>query len=179
MKHKGKEEFLSIELQLERRPSTLVLQQHSTLIISSSLRFIISLLLLHDQSESSIQSRHKYRLSSCNHYLQQQIVMYSCRIHIWSIDKQHKSIRNHKDIYSDFFYSRNWRAEGWKWPLNRNIFIYYAVQGTGSFIVVGISSWGICKPMFSNKADYGKGRQMPIHYGSNKHNYFTVASTVA
>ncbi|PQP91798.1 2-oxoisovalerate dehydrogenase subunit alpha 2 mitochondrial [Prunus yedoensis var. nudiflora] len=32
---------------------------------------------------------------------------------------------------------------------------------------------------FSNKADYGKGRQMPIHYGSNKHNYVTVASTVA
>ncbi|XP_021899858.1 2-oxoisovalerate dehydrogenase subunit alpha 2, mitochondrial [Carica papaya] len=32
---------------------------------------------------------------------------------------------------------------------------------------------------FSNKTDYGKGRQMPIHYGSNKHNYFTVASTIA
>lgn len=32
---------------------------------------------------------------------------------------------------------------------------------------------------FGNKADNGKGRQMPIHYGSNKHNYFTVASTVA
>lgn len=32
---------------------------------------------------------------------------------------------------------------------------------------------------FSNKADYGKGRQMPIHYGSNKLNYITVASTVA
>ncbi|GMI86684.1 hypothetical protein like AT5G09300 [Hibiscus trionum] len=32
---------------------------------------------------------------------------------------------------------------------------------------------------FGNKADYGKGRQMPIHYGSNKHNYFTVSSTIA
>ncbi|KAJ7945229.1 2-oxoisovalerate dehydrogenase subunit alpha 2, mitochondrial-like [Quillaja saponaria] len=32
---------------------------------------------------------------------------------------------------------------------------------------------------FGNKADYGKGRQMPIHYGSNKLNYITVASTVA
>ncbi|KAL6346078.1 hypothetical protein AAG906_025358 [Vitis piasezkii] len=32
---------------------------------------------------------------------------------------------------------------------------------------------------FGNKADYGKGRQMPIHYGSNKHNYVTVSSTVA
>ncbi|XP_021713880.1 2-oxoisovalerate dehydrogenase subunit alpha 2, mitochondrial-like [Chenopodium quinoa] len=32
---------------------------------------------------------------------------------------------------------------------------------------------------FGNKADNGKGRQMPIHYGSNKLNYVTVSSTVA
>ncbi|CAH9109832.1 unnamed protein product [Cuscuta europaea] len=32
---------------------------------------------------------------------------------------------------------------------------------------------------FGNKYDNGKGRQMPIHYGSNKLNYFTVSSTVA
>ncbi|XP_071923597.1 2-oxoisovalerate dehydrogenase subunit alpha 1, mitochondrial isoform X2 [Coffea arabica] len=32
---------------------------------------------------------------------------------------------------------------------------------------------------FGNKADYGKGRQMPIHYGSQKHNYFTVSSPIA
>ncbi|KAM3702678.1 hypothetical protein ACB098_04G042500 [Castanea mollissima] len=32
---------------------------------------------------------------------------------------------------------------------------------------------------FVNKADHGKGRQMPVHYGSNKHNYFTVSSTIA
>lgn len=32
---------------------------------------------------------------------------------------------------------------------------------------------------FGNKADYGKGRQMPIHYGSNKHNYFTVSSPLS
>ncbi|KAK9713265.1 hypothetical protein RND81_06G015900 [Saponaria officinalis] len=31
---------------------------------------------------------------------------------------------------------------------------------------------------FGNKADNGKGRQMPIHYGSNKLNYVTVSSTV-
>ncbi|KAF9612362.1 hypothetical protein IFM89_039080 [Coptis chinensis] len=31
---------------------------------------------------------------------------------------------------------------------------------------------------FGNKSDYGKGRQMPIHYGSNKLNYFTVSSTI-
>ncbi|KAI4320603.1 hypothetical protein MLD38_034064 [Melastoma candidum] len=33
--------------------------------------------------------------------------------------------------------------------------------------------------LFGNEADYGKGRQMPIHYGSNKHNYFTVSSPIA
>ncbi|KAK6939957.1 Dehydrogenase, E1 component [Dillenia turbinata] len=32
---------------------------------------------------------------------------------------------------------------------------------------------------FGNKADYGKGRQMPIHYGSRNHNYFTVSSPIA
>ncbi|KAI4307204.1 hypothetical protein L6164_030416 [Bauhinia variegata] len=33
--------------------------------------------------------------------------------------------------------------------------------------------------VFGNAADYGKGRQMPVHYGSNKHNYFTVSSPIA
>ncbi|KAK4804455.1 hypothetical protein SAY86_004272 [Trapa natans] len=32
---------------------------------------------------------------------------------------------------------------------------------------------------FGNKFDYGKGRQMPIHYGSNKLNYFTISSPIA
>ncbi|OMO52086.1 Dehydrogenase, E1 component [Corchorus capsularis] len=32
---------------------------------------------------------------------------------------------------------------------------------------------------FGNKADYGKGRQMPIHYGSKKHNYLPQAVGVA
>ena len=30
--------------------------------------------------------------------------------------------------------------------------------------------------MFSNELDLGKGRQMPIHYGSNKLNYMTISS---
>jgi 2-oxoisovalerate dehydrogenase E1 component alpha subunit len=32
---------------------------------------------------------------------------------------------------------------------------------------------------FGNSMDYGKGRQMPIHYGSNRLNYFTVSSPIA
>ncbi|KAF7829777.1 2-oxoisovalerate dehydrogenase subunit alpha 2, mitochondrial-like [Senna tora] len=33
--------------------------------------------------------------------------------------------------------------------------------------------------LMGNKADFGKGRQMPIHYGSNSLNYFTVSSPIA
>ncbi|EPS66238.1 hypothetical protein M569_08539, partial [Genlisea aurea] len=33
--------------------------------------------------------------------------------------------------------------------------------------------------LFGNRHDYGKGRQMPIHYGSNKLNFITVSSTIA
>ncbi|KAI4378816.1 hypothetical protein MLD38_016245 [Melastoma candidum] len=43
----------------------------------------------------------------------------------------------------------------------------------------GFSLQEFANQCFSNKADYGKGRQMPVHYGSNKLNYFTVASTIA
>lgn len=32
---------------------------------------------------------------------------------------------------------------------------------------------------FGNKAEYGKGRQMPIHYGSKKHKFFTISSPIA
>jgi len=32
---------------------------------------------------------------------------------------------------------------------------------------------------FGNSMDYGKGRQMPVHYGSNRLNYFTVSSPIA
>ncbi|XP_074567420.1 2-oxoisovalerate dehydrogenase subunit alpha 2, mitochondrial isoform X1 [Curcuma longa] len=32
---------------------------------------------------------------------------------------------------------------------------------------------------FGNKLDYGKGRQMPIHYGSSRLNYYTVSSPIA
>ncbi|XP_076915985.1 2-oxoisovalerate dehydrogenase subunit alpha 2, mitochondrial-like [Bidens hawaiensis] len=32
---------------------------------------------------------------------------------------------------------------------------------------------------FGNKNDLGKGRQMPTHYGSNKHNVFTVSAPLA
>ncbi|KAJ4700838.1 2-oxoisovalerate dehydrogenase subunit alpha 2, mitochondrial [Melia azedarach] len=33
--------------------------------------------------------------------------------------------------------------------------------------------------LFANKDDDGKGRQMPVHYGSKKHNYVTISSPIA
>lgn len=50
---------------------------------------------------------------------------------------------------------------------------------------VGVLLWrgfelqDLANQCFGNKGDNCKGRQMPAHYGSKKHNYFTVASTVA
>jgi len=33
--------------------------------------------------------------------------------------------------------------------------------------------------LFGNELDYGKGRQMPVHYGSSKLNYMTISSPLA
>ncbi|KAK9047305.1 hypothetical protein V6N11_053152 [Hibiscus sabdariffa] len=43
----------------------------------------------------------------------------------------------------------------------------------------GFSLQEFADQCFGNKADYGKGRQMPIHYGSRKHNFFTISSPIA
>ena len=32
---------------------------------------------------------------------------------------------------------------------------------------------------YSNSADGGKGRQMPVHYGSKAHNFITISSPLA
>ena len=32
---------------------------------------------------------------------------------------------------------------------------------------------------YSNSADGGKGRQMPVHYGSKAHNFMTISSPLA
>lgn len=49
----------------------------------------------------------------------------------------------------------------------------------GVLLCRGFGLQEIANQCFGNKCDNGKGRQMPAHYGSRKHNYFTVASTVA
>ena len=32
---------------------------------------------------------------------------------------------------------------------------------------------------YGNSADNGKGRQMPVHYGSSSHNFVTISSPLA
>lgn len=57
--------------------------------------------------------------------------------------------------------------------------IFPQYREPGTLLWRGFSLQEFANQCFGNKADYGKGRQMPIHYGSNKLNYITVASTVA
>ncbi|KAH9717444.1 2-oxoisovalerate dehydrogenase subunit alpha 2 [Citrus sinensis] len=58
-------------------------------------------------------------------------------------------------------------------------FVVPQYREPGVLLWRGFSMQEFANQCFGNKADYGKGRQMPIHYGSNKHNYFTVSSTIA
>ncbi|KAL3339773.1 hypothetical protein AABB24_028406 [Solanum stoloniferum] len=50
---------------------------------------------------------------------------------------------------------------------------------------VGVILWRgypleqVANQLFGNKFDYGKGRQMPCHHGSNELNYLTVSSPIA
>jgi 2-oxoisovalerate dehydrogenase E1 component alpha subunit len=46
----------------------------------------------------------------------------------------------------------------------------------GALIYRGFSLEDFMNQMFSNEKDLGKGRQMPIHYGSNELNYMTISS---
>ncbi|MBL4899634.1 MAG: thiamine pyrophosphate-dependent dehydrogenase E1 component subunit alpha [Colwellia sp.] len=49
----------------------------------------------------------------------------------------------------------------------------------GALMFRGFSLENFMDQMFSNEKDLGKGRQMPIHYGSSELNYMTVSSPLA
>lgn len=57
--------------------------------------------------------------------------------------------------------------------------IFPQYREPGVLLWRGFTVQDFANQLFSNKGDNGKGRQMPIHYGSRKLNYVTVASTVA
>ncbi|KAI3697245.1 hypothetical protein L6452_30121 [Arctium lappa] len=62
--------------------------------------------------------------------------------------------------------------------LNDNDFVFPQYREPGVLLWRGFALQDFADQLFGNKNDNGKGRQMPIHYGSRKHNYVTVSSTV-
>lgn len=62
--------------------------------------------------------------------------------------------------------------------LNFEDLVFPQYREPGVLLWRGFTIQEFANQLFGNKADYGKGKQMPIHYGSNKHNYITVSSTV-
>ncbi|MBQ0748042.1 MAG: thiamine pyrophosphate-dependent dehydrogenase E1 component subunit alpha [Marinobacter sp.] len=49
----------------------------------------------------------------------------------------------------------------------------------GSLAYRGFTIDEFMNQLFGNELDYGKGRQMPVHYGSSKLNYMTISSPLA
>ncbi|MDR5865884.1 thiamine pyrophosphate-dependent dehydrogenase E1 component subunit alpha [Halomonas koreensis] len=49
----------------------------------------------------------------------------------------------------------------------------------GALVYRGFSFDEFMNQLFGNEQDYGKGRQMPIHYGSRKLHYMTISSPLA
>lgn len=49
----------------------------------------------------------------------------------------------------------------------------------GALMYRGFSIDEFMNQLFGNELDYGKGRQMPIHYGSRKLHYLTISSPLA
>ena len=49
----------------------------------------------------------------------------------------------------------------------------------GALVYRGFTLDEFMNQLFSNERDYGKGRQMPIHYGSSKLHYMTISSPLA
>ncbi|OUS24332.1 3-methyl-2-oxobutanoate dehydrogenase [Thalassotalea sp. 42_200_T64] len=60
--------------------------------------------------------------------------------------------------------------------LDDNDMIMAQYREQGALIYRGFSLENFMNQMFSNEKDLGKGRQMPIHYGSKDLNYMTISS---
>jgi 2-oxoisovalerate dehydrogenase E1 component alpha subunit len=54
--------------------------------------------------------------------------------------------------------------------------IYPQYREASCLLYRGFTIQEMANQLAGNKLDYGKGRQMPVHYGSNKLNYHTVSS---
>ncbi len=60
--------------------------------------------------------------------------------------------------------------------LNDKDMIMGQYREQGALMFRGFSLENFMNQMFSNELDLGKGRQMPIHYGSNELHYMTISS---
>jgi 2-oxoisovalerate dehydrogenase E1 component alpha subunit len=60
--------------------------------------------------------------------------------------------------------------------LDDNDMIMAQYREQGALMFRGFSLENFMNQMFSNEKDLGKGRQMPIHYGSSQLNYMTISS---
>ena len=50
---------------------------------------------------------------------------------------------------------------------------------SGVLMYRGFSLEEFCNQCYGNDLDYGRGKQMPIHYGSTKHSFMTISSPLA
>lgn len=63
--------------------------------------------------------------------------------------------------------------------LDNDDIVFAQYREAGVLLWRGFTLQQLADQCFSNEADLGKGRQMPIHYGSREHNYVTISSPLA
>lgn len=56
-------------------------------------------------------------------------------------------------------------------------YFYYCVLGV--LMYRGFSLEQFMNQCYGNSADGGKGKQMPVHYGSSEHSFVTISSPLA
>lgn len=78
------------------------------------------------------------------------------------------------------FYMTNFGEEaahfGSAAALNPKDLVFGQYRETGVLIYRGFTLQDCMDQCYSNTADKGKGRQMPVHYGSKDYNFVTISS---
>lgn len=64
-------------------------------------------------------------------------------------------------------------------PLSEDDIIFGQYREAGVLFWRGFTLEQMMNQCYSNSGDLGKGRQMPVHYGSAKHNFQTISSPLA
>jgi len=81
------------------------------------------------------------------------------------------------------FYMTNYGEEathiGSAAALSPNDLVFGQYREAGVLMYRGFSLANFCDQCYSNVADGGKGRQMPVHYGSSEHSFVTISSPLA